>query len=451
MKAKELNEVLKVLSDMVGEGVHIVDGQGKTIVYNKVMERLERTEGISIIGQSFDEVFKHIPTSQSTVKKALLQKKPTILSKQVYKIQNGQEVHTINSTVPVIHKDQVIAVIETSSAVRETKNVDSDGNKHNNSYKFKYILGKNKLMRKAIKLAEEAARSDVAVILQGDIGTGKELFAKTIHFDGHKKNETFLSQNCGGLQEERLDQLLFGVDDHSDLGYENTMGLLEAANGGSLFLDELETMPYQIQEKLLRALQEGYIRRIGGKEVVPINVRIIVAIESDPAELIEKGLLKKELFYRLSGINIQLPKLSDRKDDIEKLFYMLLDKECEHKNRQVPIVRKDALHKLLNHEYHGNIRELENIAMSTVASLGNKMEIKEQDIVFSDYDKKTYSSVVGYYSGKESLDAFISNVEKKIIWEAMERNLGNISNTARELGMKRQTLQHKLKKYGNKI
>lgn len=451
MKSREYEEVIRVLSNMIGEGVHIVDSKGKTIVYNSVMERLERTDGKNVIGIEFDKAFEHIPSEESTIKKALLERKSTILSKQIYKIRNGQEIHTINSTVPVIYKGRVVAAIETSSAMRNVQDNDEVEDRDKKIYRFKNIVAKNKQMKECVAMAQEAAKSDVSVILRGDVGTGKELLAKTIHFDGNKKEGIFLSQSCGGIQEERLDEILFGVYSHSNLGYENTMGLLEAANGGSLFLDELETIPYQIQEKLLRALQEGYIRRIGSKEIIPINVRIIVAIESDPLELIEKGLLKKELFFRLSGISIDLPPLSQRKEDIEKLFFVLLEKECKKKNRQVPVVEKDGIEKLKNHNYLGNIRELENIMISTLAGLGKKMKISANDIVFRGYDKKTYSSVVGYYSGKESLDSFIANMEKKIIWEAMERNRGNISLTARELGMKRQTLQHKLKKYGNRI
>lgn len=449
MKSKEYKEVLNALAQMLGEGVHIVDGNGKTIVYNEAMERLEQTDRKKVLGKPFDKVFGGIPKDESTIRKALLKRKPTILAEQVYTIQENREIHTVNSTVPVIVDDRVVAVIETASASNKVSESKNQNDKK--VYKFSDLIHKSRIMKKQIAIARKAAKSDASITICGDVGTGKELIAKTIHFESNRKNGVFLSQRCRGISEKRLDDMLFGRENAKGTGYENALGLLEAGRGGTVFLDELESIPYELQGKLLRALQERYICRNGGRQVVPINVRVIGAIGDNPTALMEKGLLRKELFYRLGGLTISLPNLSDRREDIVPIFEMFLKRECQFMNRAVPRLSYEAMEKLESHIYHGNVRELENIVVSTLISLGNKGLIRDRDIVFRGYDKKAYSAIIGYYSEKESLDSFILNMERRIIWEAMERNANNISKTAAELGMKRQTLQHKLKKYGHKI
>lgn len=457
MKSSELKEILKVLSSLIEEGVHIVDDRGRTIIYNKTMERLEDTEAEKVIGKYFDDVFSHIPLEESTIKMAFRKNKKTMAKLQSYKTSRGRIIKTINSTLPVVVKGRTVGVIEIAKGIDGTKKsyidlhlLENDENS-DNYLSFDTMIAKNSLMKNCIKQGIKAAKSDVTIAIFGDVGTGKESFARCIHNMSNRSSSDFIAQDCQGLSEARLDEILFGRDDEFFLGNNHVVGLLEKCGNGTLFLDSIEHIPLILQEKLLRALQENYVKRINGSKNIQINCRIIASVGKEPLDLIEKGMLKKELFYRINAVDIKLPSLEDRKEDIVPLFETFIETECKKNKRDIPKILKEAKEKLIAHKYEGNIRELENIAISTVAMLGRKNTISSADINFSEFTNKDYADLIGYVREKDSLDEFLMKVERRIIWETMEKNQNNISKTADLLGMKRQTLQHKLKKYGGGI
>lgn len=168
----------------------------------------------------------------------------------------------------------------------------------------------------ALHRAKKAAENDAAVFIYGETGTGKELFAQSIHTCGKRKDKPFLAQNCAAIPESLLEGILFGTAKGSFTGAVDREGMFEQANGGTLLLDEISAMPYDLQSKLLRVLQEDYIRRVGGMKDIPINVRIIATVNEPPEELIARGSLRKDLFYRLNVVNIKIPALRERLDDI---------------------------------------------------------------------------------------------------------------------------------------
>ena len=323
MKAKDYRQVLQELGNIMDEAVHIVDATGKTILYNEKMAGLEMTNREDILGKPFREVFSSIPPQESTLYRALKENQATINKQQTYRNRYGKEITTVNSTIPVEEDGQVIAAIEVSRDITEIKSLSNtilDLQKETlpvqkpkkpqiKRYQFDDIIGENKTFKEVVNLGKKAARTDASVFIYGETGTGKELFAQSIHFAGARRDNPFLAQNCAALPESLLEGILFGTEKGGFTGAVDRPGLFEQASGGTLLLDEISAMPYELQSKLLRVLQEDYIRRVGGSRDIPVDVRIIATVNEPPQELIEKGLLRKDLYYRLNVVNITIPTL----------------------------------------------------------------------------------------------------------------------------------------------
>lgn len=461
MKAKDYRQVLQELGNIMDEAVHIVDATGKTILYNEKMAGLEMTNREDILGKPFREVFSSIPPQESTLYRALKENQATINKQQTYRNRYGKEITTVNSTIPVEEDGQVIAAIEVSRDITEIKSLSNtilDLQKETlpvqepkkpqiKRYQFDDIIGENKTFKEVVNLGKKAARTDASVFIYGETGTGKELFAQSIHFAGARRDNPFLAQNCAALPESLLEGILFGTEKGGFTGAVDRPGLFEQASGGTLLLDEISAMPYELQSKLLRVLQEDYIRRVGGSRDIPVDVRIIATVNEPPQELIEKGLLRKDLYYRLNVVNITIPPLRERLDDLPFLCDAFLEKHNKKYGKEVWMLSEGALKMLRNYTYPGNVRELENIIMSAVSLADREHVLTEKQIHLPDVELEKKGSAAGYDPSAQSLDEYLRICEEQILRRCMAENEGNISAAARQLGIKRQTLQHKLKKY----
>lgn len=461
MKAKDYRQVLQELGNIMEEAVHIVDATGKTILYNEKMAGLEMTNREDILGKPFREVFSSIPPQESTLYRALKENQATINKQQTYRNRYGKEITTVNSTIPVEEDGQVIAAIEVSRDITEIKSLSNtilDLQKETlpvqkpkkpqiKRYQFDDIIGENKTFKEVVTLGKKAARTDASVFIYGETGTGKELFAQSIHFAGARRDNPFLAQNCAALPESLLEGILFGTEKGGFTGAVDRPGLFEQASGGTLLLDEISAMPYELQSKLLRVLQEDYIRRVGGSRDIPVDVRIIATVNEPPLKLIEKGLLRKDLYYRLNVVNITIPPLRERLDDIPLLCDAFLEKHNKKYGKEVWMLSEGALKILKNYTYPGNVRELENIIMSAVSLTDREHVLTEKLLHLPDVEQEKKGSAAGYDPSAQSLDEYLRICEEQILRRCMAENEGNISASARQLGVKRQTLQHKLKKY----
>ena len=313
-------------------------------------------------------------------------------------------------------------------------------------YTFSDIFGENERFLEVLKRARKAAINDASVFIYGETGTGKELIAQSIHNDGSRAGKPFLAQNCAAIPESLLEGILFGTSKGAFTGAVDRAGLFEQANGGTILLDEISAMPYDLQSKLLRVLQESYIRRVGGSRDIPIDVRIIATVNETPAELISKGLLRKDLYYRLNVINISIPPLRERAGDIELLSEKFLDKYNRRYNKQLWMLSDAAARKLKAYDYPGNVRELENIIEQAVSMADDEHVLTERHLFMPESGGASPENVIPY-DRNLPLDKYLSSVEKQIIADEMVRARGNISKAAEALSLKRQTLQHKLKKY----
>ncbi|MGN0704039.1 MAG: sigma 54-interacting transcriptional regulator, partial [Lentihominibacter sp.] len=254
--------------------------------------------------------------------------------------------------------------------------------------------------------------------------------------------------NCAALPESLLEGILFGTAKGGFTGAVDRAGLFEQANGGTLLLDEVSAMPYELQGKLLRVLQEDYIRRVGGEKDIPVDVRIIATINEPAEKLIEEGALRKDLYFRLNIVNLHIPPLRERKEDIPVLAERFIQKNNARYGKEIWMISDKALDKLQQYDYPGNVRELENIIMSAISLADNEHVLTDRDIRISRSYSHTSPLVSEFSRESSTLSKYLENIERTVIQQHLVRNEGNITKTAKDLGMVRQNLQHKIKKYG---
>ncbi len=474
MRVKDYQAILKAAAEVLGGAIHVVDADGITILYNEEMATLEKINVSDALGKPFREIFSSIPEEESTLLAALRYKKPTLNQEQTYLNAYGKEIAVINSTVPIIVDGKVVAAMEVAKDITDIKNMsdtildlqsdlftaeddaqeDSEQRPRRSKkagikkYHFDDIAGKSIAFEEVLARAKKASRNDVTVLINGETGTGKELFAQSIHYDGLRKKGPFLAQNCAAIPESLLEGMLFGTAKGGFTGAEDRAGLFEQANGGTLLLDEVSAMPYGLQGKLLRVLQEEYIRRVGGDRDIPVDVRIIATINEPAEKLIEEGRLRKDLYFRLGIVRLQIPPLRDRKSDIPILVDEFLKKYNDRFDKQVWMVSDKAMSKLMDYDYPGNIRELENVIMGAVSMADDEHVLTEDDISIGGSYKGANTGIAGFTSGNSKLADYLEDIEKTLIGQQLMANDGNVSQTARDLGMLRQNLQHKIRKYG---
>ncbi len=459
MKVREYEYIMQKVLQVVDEGVHVIDREGNTIIYNEAMARLEKMQRKGVLKRPFTEVFRNMSKEESTLLQALHNKKVHLNKQQTYLNRDGKVINAINSTIPVIYDDNVIAAIEVSKDVtdiRKMSNTILDLHKEKmepektkalriRKYNFNNLIGQNKKFLEVITTARKAAKSSVSVFLYGETGTGKELIAQSIHFDSTRKDKPFLAQNCAALPESLLEGILFGTVKGGFTGAIDREGLFEQANGGTLLLDEISAMPYELQGKLLRVLQEDYVRRVGGTRDIPIDVRIIATINERPEFLIQEGKLRKDLYYRLNIISIDLPPLREKKDDILLLTEKFIEKYNKRYGRNVQSLSEGANEKLLHYDYPGNVRELENIIMAAISMVDGENVLTEKHILINNEDRDFAKEA--YDFSQVGMNWYLEKMEKEMITLALAKYGGNISKSAEYLKIKRQTLQHKIKKY----
>ncbi|NJD55681.1 MAG: sigma-54-dependent Fis family transcriptional regulator [Nitrospirae bacterium] len=308
--------------------------------------------------------------------------------------------------------------------------------------KVKFIT-QNPTVQRLLETARQIAPTDCSVIILGESGTGKELLARYMHFMSQRAEGPFMAVNCGAFSEELLTNELFGHEKGAFTGAHNLKkGLIEMANGGTLFLDEITEMPPSMQVKLLRVIQEREVLRLGSGEPVKIDVRFLAATNRDIAEMIKEGQFRQDLYFRLNVVNFRIPPLSERKDDIPLLSYYFLNKHSVIQKKAVSDISPEVLALLMNYDFPGNVRELENIIERGVA-LTNSAVIETAHLPedLKELSIRTFRKKEGKYPSLEDQEM------SYITWVLREVG-GNKTMAAQILGIDRVSLWRKLKKYG---
>ncbi len=305
------------------------------------------------------------------------------------------------------------------------------------------IIGRSDAMERLMETVAQVAPSDATVLLTGESGTGKELIAGAIHFNSLRKEKPFVKINCAAITETLLESELFGHEKGSFTGAERRKeGKFRQADGGSIFLDEVSEMSLAMQVKLLRVLQEREIVRVGGEEVIKIDVRVIAATNRNLVEEIEKGNFREDLFYRMNVVSLNMPSLRERREDIPLLTQHFLTLFAEKNNKDIKGLTPQAMDGLLKYEWPGNIRELMNVIERAVVL--SRAEYLDEDDVSLIIRREPAAQQINH--GNMPLE----DVERNTVLETLEAAEGNKSEAARRLGITRRTLHKKLKKYGVK-
>ena len=481
--------VLATLIENIDMGIHIVNEDGATMFYNQTMADMEGLDIEEVLGKNILEIFPSLTPETSTLLTVLKTKEPMLNRVQNYVNSHGGKITTINSTIPIIEsgeaflesvwnsgghvaetmersRERIVGAIELAKNITKEKELSEklqylqqelaliDNEEPSGSgYTFQSLIGSDELFHKTVESARKAAKSASTVLIYGETGTGKELFAQSIHNGSSRRDKPLIAQNCAALPETLLEGILFGTMKGSFTGAINRPGLFEQANGGTLILDEINSMGMQLQAKLLRVLQEGYIRRVGGLSDIPVDVRIIATTNEEPMKIVETGNLRKDLYYRLNVISLNVPPLRKRISDLPALSEHFIKKFNKFLSKDVWYMSNEVKEAFLQYDWPGNVRELENLIEGAMNMIGTGHVLKPEHFPEPIYNRLFINRPIQLQlNSKEielkGLDEILADIEKNLIMKAMNEHENNISRSAESLGIRRQTLQHKLKRYG---
>lgn len=318
-------------------------------------------------------------------------------------------------------------------------------------YSFQNLIGNSESMHRIFELIKRVSMTPTNVLVTGESGTGKEVIAKAIHYNGPLKDRPFVSVNCGAIPESLMESEMFGHKKGSFTGaVADKSGLFEVADGGTLFLDEVGELPLSIQVKLLRAIQERIIRRVGATEDSKVDVRIIAATNRDLEEMVKEGTFRQDLFYRLNVINIKSPSLRERADDVPLLANHFLKKYNDRLNKNINTISAEAIEVLKKYDYPGNVRELENIIERTVALEGGNSILPESlpPLVVTPTGRKMVSTheIQVTEEGVE-LDKVMGQIEKELLVKAIHAAGGVKKKAAKLLNITFRSMRYRVEKY----
>jgi transcriptional regulator of acetoin/glycerol metabolism len=444
-----LNKRMYSILNSVSDGVIIIDSFGKITHTNPALERmLDRR--LDLCGKAIENLVENT-----------LVIRDMLVSGKGFKdveltIRNGTTLSCLASGE--VLRDEQGHITGASIFIDTIKNVHSLVNRFSGAqatFQFEDIVGDSEELMEAIRIGTRAAVSDSNVLLQGDSGTGKEIFAQAIHNRSSRANHPFVAINCGAIPRELLDSELFGYVEGAFTGAKKggRPGKFEMASGGTLFLDEIADLPLAKQVALLRVLQERKIMRIGGNRVIPVDVRIICATNKNLLGLVKKGHFRQDLYYRLNVISITLPPLKNRKEDITLLLNHFLQTYSKRMSMPTPVIEPQVLHYLQNYSWPGNVRELQNVVERMLnITAGDKLtmdhlppEVMPQSVYIE--PEPSDIPVPTLEEERKRIKEMQAQQETEEIISLLAACGGNVSEVARRIGISRNTLYRKMRQY----
>ncbi len=396
----DLGNAVMAALEVAAEGFHIVDRHGITVFYNQAASRIDGLEPGEVLGKHILDVFPSLDENTSTLLKVLKTGVPEVERQQTFFNFKGKKITTINNTYPILVGGEIAGAVEVSRDIthvreladrlidlrKELKRVSESETgapqekdraiPQSRLYTFEDIVGESACIRELRRRAVQVARGDTPVLVWGETGTGKELVVQAIHSASDRRDFPFVPQNCAALPESLLEGLVFGTAVGGFTGARDRPGLVELASGGTLYLDELDSMPTGLQAKLLRAIQEGKIRRLGDVRERTVDVRIIASTSVPPRTAVQSGKLRADLYYRLSVVELAVPPLRERKEDIPLLVDHFLKKHGGP--GKTTRVSPQVMAAFLAYDWPGNVRELEHaIVGSMYFSRGGEIQLED--------------------------------------------------------------------------
>lgn len=438
---EEREDRFRVVLDNISDGVISIDREGRVTTINQVAGRVYNCEPANIIGQSI----KKIDLPQYAILECLEGRSLENVKQNL--ITSRGRYQYISTCRPIRDTSgMIVGAVEIAKDMQEIKRM-AQTFLDPGLIGFSDIIGKNPTIKAAIGFAQKIALTDSPVAIRGASGTGKELFARAIHTSSNRSG-SFVPINCAALPDSLLESELFGYVGGAFTGGKKggKAGLFETARDGTVFLDEIADMSPTSQAKLLRLIQEGAVRRIGGDREIPINARIVTATNKNLEHLVEKKAFRKDLYYRVSVLPIHIPPLAQRLDDIPLLVEHFLFQLTRKLGEKMPALTRDAYEKLTHHNWPGNIRELKNV-VERAAILCDRKSIDIDSIVFShEMGRTLMPSSSDLTTSPSSLKDQVAELERKIIVATLKK-AKTIRQSARILNISHPALMNKMKKY----
>lgn len=461
MQKLDDTDYLSIFDDF-SDGVIVTNANGVIVYYNRAISRIDELNHDDVISRKVTDVYD-LDNSTSIIMQCLTKQKSIVDEPIYYRTRMGKFANTIHNVMPIFNKNKLVGAIcfvrdyhALADTIASMPLPDKDQQFDTASITFERIIGKDPIFVDAINSAKMAASTPSPVMLFGETGTGKELFARAIHNHSPRSAKKYTPVNCAAIPENLLEGILFGTSKGAFTGAVNKAGLFERTSKGTIFLDEINSMPVGLQSKILRSIQESKVRRVGALKEIEIDLKIISSVNKDPHIAIADQTLRSDLFYRLGVVFIHIVPLRERMEDLGLLVNHFIKKHNVMLRKNVKRVSKEVMELFKIYNWPGNVRELEHVIEGAMNIVGTDevIRIKYLQTHFSNWPVKAKPArPKKRHDDTFSKDRNINLIKKKseheenIVRKALLENNGNITKTARSLGISRQLLYYKIKKY----
>ncbi|MGL5642406.1 MAG: sigma-54 dependent transcriptional regulator PrdR [Paraclostridium sp.] len=449
MELEDYGITVKHIIGEIKEGICAINTDGKVVLWNKFMENRYGIKSEDIVGKNMEKYLK------GTVSSKVLKTK--MRESGIYKSEDSDVFGLVDAN-PTFINSEFVGVVCTEVDITEAKHLSQKLDKANDRLKyledevknlskgsFDNILGRSYKLERAKEVAKRVSKTTSSIFIFGESGTGKEVFARAIH-DYSEREGPFIPVNCSAIPSELFESEFFGYEAGAFTGAnkKGKMGIFELAKNGTVFLDEIADLPLSMQAKLLRVLQEKEVRRIGGEKTIKIDARIISATNKNLQELVESDKFREDLYYRLNVVEVDLPPLRERKEDILLLVDKFIKEICVQNNREKLNISKEAIDILQRYTWRGNIRELKN-TIENIVVLSRSDTIEKDDIPVYIVESSKNNNIDEDYP--LDLNKAISQLEVKTIKKALDMADGNKAKASKILNIPRTTLYYKIEQY----
>ena len=431
-----LNLMLTSIFNSISDGVISVDNYLNITNINSSAARMLDTDAESVVGRQLEEVVH----PDDPLIRALKAKKYLAGIETSFLSPSGQKNYMCRVDPIRNASGEVLGTIITMAEKRHMINIAKRLGGNYSKYEFNDIKGNSPTFQRQIELAKIAAQTNSKILIVGESGTGKELFAQAIHSCSNRKKEPFVAISCAAIPRDLIESELFGYQGGAFTGArrEGMVGKFELAHKGTLFFDEIDGLPLELQAKLLRVLQQNEIMRLGDTRCIPVDVRIIAASGTDLLTEVENGNFREDLYYRLNVVEIVIPPLRERIEDIELLIDHILTRQCQEMGIERPAISDEVLEAMKAYQWPGNVRELENcVERMLLVSQGNTIRTSDLPLKPRKREARIENGVLTFRQGY-----------KDMIEGALEQCGGNISMAAKKLNIARSTFYRKMKEFG---
>jgi arginine utilization regulatory protein len=447
------------LDSITDQGIMVIDANERIILFNTPSATYDALPKDVVLGRKFRDIYPSI--KNSAILETLKTGKIILDIPMKYTTKEGKNNASFGSAYPIKKNGKTIAAIAvqrwSDSAMRlisktmEFKNhfaKQHHKRPNNTSFSFEDIIGDSPSIKSTIDKAKKASVTPLPVLIYGETGTGKELFAQAIHNASSYNNGPFTAVNCAAIPDTLLESILFGSTKGAFTGAENTTGLFEQAKGGTIFLDELNSMPINLQAKILRVLQEKSFRKLGAKAETPINCRLITSMNKHPLQCIKEKTLREDLYYRISVVAIRIPPLREREGDATLLADYFIKRYTSQYGTPLIEMLPDFLEFLKKYAWPGNVRELQHTIESSLVMLDTGKDLSTFYLPhhLSELCAGEYLGPPSPADHNVSLKEELERTEKNIIIRALKKHNWNITRSANAIGISRSNLQYRMKR-----